>query len=258
MMLSARRRRYGLPASHPRPTDRLRDLKPRLVLESRARVRTSRDARATGEGWHARERLCYNIRMWLAGVDEAGRGPIAGPVVAACVVLPPRHPIQGIADSKRLSPAQRERLFTQIRREAVAWAIGFASPREIERLNIVQASLLAMRRAVLQLPVTPQRVLIDGKFCIPHLSLPQQAVVGGDATEECIAAASILAKVARDRLMQELDRLYPQYGFGQHKGYPTPLHLERLLRYGACPAHRRTYAPVVQRTLLTTCVEVET
>lgn len=188
--------------------------------------------------------------MWIAGVDEAGRGPIAGSVVAACVVLPPRHSITGIVDSKQLSAVQRERLFAQIQREAVAWAIGVATPREIERLNILQASLLAMRRAVLSLSLTPQRVLIDGKFCIPNLHLPQQAVVDGDAQEECIAAASILAKVVRDRMMTELDRLYPQYGFAQHKGYPTPLHLERLRRYGACPAHRRTYAPVAQMRLL--------
>lgn len=188
--------------------------------------------------------------MWLAGVDEAGRGPIAGPVAAACVVLPPRHSMTGIADSKRLTPAQRERLFRQIQQEAIAWAIGVASPREIERLNILQASLLAMRRAVLNLPLVPQRVLVDGKFCIPRLSLPQQAVVGGDAAEECIAAASILAKVARDRIMRELDRLYPHYGFEQHKGYPTPMHLERLMQFGACPAHRRTYTPVAQLSLL--------
>lgn len=195
--------------------------------------------------------------MWIAGVDEAGRGPIAGPVVAACVVLPRKCSIPGVADSKQLSAVQRERLFVQIQREAVAWAIGVASPREIERLNILQASLLAMRRAVLSLSLTPQRVLIDGKFCIPQLNLPQQAIVDGDAQELCIAAASILAKVARDRIMAELDRLYPQYGFAQHKGYPTPLHLERLQQYGACPAHRRTYAPVAQLKLLTPCAEVE-
>ncbi len=177
--------------------------------------------------------------------------------MAACVVLPTRHTIAGIADSKRLSAAQRERLFSQIQREAIAWAIGVASPREIEKLNILQASLLAMHRAVLRLPLAPTRVLVDGKFCIPRLSLPQQAVVDGDATEECIGAASILAKVARDRMMCELDRLYPQYGFSQHKGYPTPLHLERLLQFGACPAHRRTYAPVAQRSLLIAFTEME-
>jgi ribonuclease HII len=195
--------------------------------------------------------------MWIAGVDEAGRGPIAGPVVAACVVLPPRHTLAGIADSKQLTPAQREALYAAITQRALAWAIGLASPREIERYNILQASLLAMRRAVLALPIPPQRVLVDGKHAIPNLPLPQQAVVGGDALEESIAAASILAKVARDRIMRELDRLYPQYGFVQHKGYPTVLHLTRLQMYGACPAHRRTYAPVAQLRLLAAAAEVE-
>ncbi|MCL6534615.1 MAG: ribonuclease HII [Armatimonadetes bacterium] len=195
--------------------------------------------------------------MWIAGVDEAGRGPIAGPVVAACVVLPPRHTLAGIADSKQLTPAQREALYAAITQRALAWAIGLASPREIERYNILQASLQAMRRAILALPIPPQRVLVDGKHAIPNLPLPQQAVVGGDALEESIAAASILAKVARDRIMRELDRLYPQYGFAQHKGYPTPLHLTRLQMYGACPAHRRTYAPVAQLRLLAAAAEVE-
>ncbi|MCS7209628.1 MAG: ribonuclease HII [Fimbriimonadales bacterium] len=184
--------------------------------------------------------------MWVAGVDEAGRGPIAGPVVAACVVLPKAHGVKGIADSKRLNAAHREYLFAQIRREAIAWAIGVASPREIERLNILQATLLAMRRALLNLHLTPHCVLVDGQHTIPNLPLPQRAVVNGDATEESIAAASILAKVVRDRMMDELDRLYPQYGFSQHKGYPTPLHLERLQQFGICAAHRRTYAPVAQ------------
>ena len=195
--------------------------------------------------------------MWIAGVDEAGRGPIAGPVVAACVVLPPRHTLAGIADSKQLTPAQREALYAAITQRALAWAIGLASPREIERYNILQASLLAMRRAVLALPISPQRVLVDGKHAIPNLPLPQQPVVDGDALEESIAAASILAKVARDRIMRELDRLYPRYGFAQHKGYPTPLHLQRLQMYGACPAHRRTYAPVAQLRLLAAAAEVE-
>lgn len=197
------------------------------------------------------------LLVWVAGVDEAGRGPIAGPVVAACVVLPHGYSIAGVADSKQLSAAQRERLFARIQREAVAWAIGIASPREIEQLNILQASLLAMRRAVLRLSLTPQCVLIDGQFCIPRLNLPQRAIVGGDTQEACIAAASVLAKVTRDRIMAELDRLYPQYGFAQHKGYPTPLHLERLLQYGACPAHRRTYAPVAQLSLCTARAETD-
>jgi len=195
--------------------------------------------------------------MWVAGVDEAGRGPIAGPVVAACVVLPQAHGIVGIADSKRLSPAQREQLARRIQQQAVAWAIGVASPREIERLNILQASLLAMRRAVYSLSLVPQRVLVDGQFVIPGVSLPQVAIVDGDALEESIAAASILAKVVRDRIMTELDRLYPQYGFAQHKGYATELHLERIAQYGACPAHRRTFAPLRQLGLFATAAEVE-
>ena len=192
----------------------------------------------------------FEPEMWIAGVDEAGRGPIAGPVVAACVVLPDRCIPAGIADSKQLTPAQREQLDGAIKRTALAWAIGIASPREIERHNILHASLLAMRRAVLALTLTPQQVLIDGKHTIPNLSLPQRAIVDGDAKEACIAAASILAKVARDRIMTELDRLYPCYGFAQHKGYPTALHIERLSLYGACPAHRRTYAPVAQQLIL--------
>jgi ribonuclease HII len=165
--------------------------------------------------------------------------------------------LTGIADSKLLTPAQRETLALAIKRHALAWAIGIASPREIERYNILQASLLAMRRAILALPLTPQQVLVDGQHTIPCLPLPQQAVVDGDAREESIAAASILAKVARDRIMCELDRLYPRYGFAQHKGYPTVLHLERLRLYGACPAHRRTYAPVAQLRLLAAPAEVE-
>lgn len=195
--------------------------------------------------------------MWIAGVDEAGRGPIAGPVVAACVVLPPHHDLQGIADSKQLSPAQRETLFAAIKQVALAWSIGIASPREIEHFNILQASLLAMRRAALALPLMPQQVLVDGMHAIPRLPLPQRAIVDGDAQEPCIAAASILAKVTRDRIMGELDRLYPHYGFAQHKGYPTAQHMERLHRYGACPAHRRTYAPVAQLRLRAAAPEVE-
>ena len=170
--------------------------------------------------------------------------------MAACVVLPDRCIPAGIADSKQLTPAQREQLDGAIKQTALAWAIGIASPREIERYNILQASLLAMRRAALRLTLTPQQVLIDGKHTIPNLSLSQRAIVDGDAQEACIAAASILAKVARDRIMTELDRLYPCYGFAQHKGYPTALHIERLSLYGACPAHRRTYAPVAQQLLL--------
>ncbi len=185
----------------------------------------------------------------IAGVDEAGRGPIAGPVVAGAVLVPDGFTLPGLADSKQLSESARERLFEQIRQTAVAWAIGWATPREIERWNILQASLLAMQRAIEALPYAPRLVLIDGRFCIPDLPLPQQAIVDGDALHPAISAASIVAKVVRDRLMSDLDRLCPQYGFAQHKGYPTPEHLRNLQQYGASPLHRRTFAPVAQYCL---------
>ncbi|MCS7066675.1 MAG: ribonuclease HII [Fimbriimonadales bacterium] len=180
----------------------------------------------------------------FAGVDEAGRGPLAGPVVAACVILPPRHAIQGIRDSKLLTEPMREQLFENIRREAVGWAIGIATPREIEQLNILRASLLAMRRAVERLPFLPEMLLIDGRHPIPGCSVPQRTLVDGDALDERIAAASIVAKVVRDRLMREYDRLYPGYGFAQHKGYATPFHLRQLERLGPSPIHRRTFEPL--------------
>lgn len=183
---------------------------------------------------------------WVAGVDEAGRGPIAGPVVAACVVLPSDHAIEGIADSKCLTTARRQRLFTLIRDRAVALGIGLASPAEIDRLNILQASLLAMRRAVQRLPFRPALLLIDGNHCLPNYPFPQRAIVDGDATSEVIAAASILAKVVRDRLMEDYDRLYPLYGFARHKGYATPAHLHLLRHHGVSPLHRRSFAPVAE------------
>lgn len=180
----------------------------------------------------------------IAGVDEAGRGPLAGPVVAACVILPPCHTIRGIRDSKQLTEPTREQLFEAIRREAIGWAVGIATPREIEQLNILRASLLAMRRAVEQLPVLPELLLIDGRNAIPGCPLPQRTLVDGDAQDERIAAASIVAKVVRDRLMREYDRLYPGYGFARHKGYATPLHLRQLQRLGPSPIHRRTFEPI--------------
>lgn len=183
---------------------------------------------------------------WIAGVDEAGRGPMAGPVVAACVVLPKDHVIAGITDSKRLSEDARERLFREITQRSAAWAIGIASPVEIDRLNILHASLLAMRRAVERLSLCPAEIWVDGNRLIPGCFLPQRAVVKGDLLHTEIGAASILAKVARDRIMRDYDRLYPQYGFAAHKGYPTPEHLNRLKEYGACRAHRRSFAPVAQ------------
>lgn len=181
--------------------------------------------------------------MLIAGVDEAGRGPLAGPVSAAAVILAPRVRIVGLRDSKKLSPAQRERLANVIRTQALAWAVGWAEPAEIDCLNILQASLLAMRRAVQALACVPQRVLVDGN-CAPALSCPVAAIVKGDDRVACISAASILAKVERDSLMRRLDRDFPVYGFAIHKGYPTAAHLAALAAHGVCPSHRRSFAPV--------------
>lgn len=179
----------------------------------------------------------------ICGVDEAGRGPLAGPVFAAAVILDPGRPIAGLADSKRLTPRRRETLAREIQVCAAAWSVASASVEEIDALNILQASLLAMRRAVEQLAVVPQQVLVDGVHR-PPLSMPVQTVVRGDATVAAIAAASILAKVARDAEMLVLHRLHPQYGFDRHKGYPTVAHLAALRVHGASAAHRRSFAPV--------------
>jgi ribonuclease HII len=168
-------------------------------------------------------------------------------VVAACVILPAARPLPQeipLQDSKLLKESAREQLFEVIRRIAVAWAVGIATPREIEQLNIHRASLLAMRRAVEHLSILPEWLLIDGRHAIPGCMLRQQAIIDGDAKEEVIAAASIVAKVVRDRLMRDYERLYPGYGFAQHKGYATPFHLQQLQRLGACPLHRRTFEPV--------------
>ena len=181
-----------------------------------------------------------------AGVDEAGRGPLAGPVVAAAVVLDARRPIQGLADSKMLSPARRERLHATILQQSLGVSVGLASVEEIDRLNILQATLLAMQRAVAGLPVPPALVLVDGNR-LPALTVPARAVVGGDAIVPEISAASIIAKVERDRLCAELHARHPGYGFDVHKGYPTAAHLEALARLGPCPAHRRSFGPVRAR-----------
>jgi ribonuclease HII len=186
--------------------------------------------------------------LLVCGVDEAGRGPLAGPVFAACVILRQDDPIAGLADSKALSPGCRERLALQIRSRARGWAVASASVEEIDRLNILKASLLAMKRAVEQLDIAPHEVLVDGLHC-PDLSFPVRAIVDGDAQVAEISAASILAKVARDALMVELHALYPDYGFARHKGYGTRQHLDALRRFGVCPIHRRSFAPV--RNLLT-------
>ncbi|SDX85553.1 RNase HII [Allochromatium warmingii] len=179
----------------------------------------------------------------IVGVDEAGRGPLAGPVCAAAVILDPERPIAGIGDSKTLSAGRRERLETLIQEQALAWAVAWASVAEIDQLNILQATLLAMQRAVAALSIQPTRALIDGNQC-PALSIPAEAIVGGDGVIPAIGAASILAKVARDRLMCELDAECPGYGFAQHKGYPTRAHREALVRLGPSRWHRRSFAPV--------------
>jgi ribonuclease HII len=179
----------------------------------------------------------------IVGVDEVGRGPLAGPVVAAAVILDPLRPIPGLADSKKLSERQREQLAEQIREQALAWALGRAEVEEIDRINILQASLLAMQRAVEALAVTPHEALVDGNR-LPSLPCKAQAIVGGDASETVISAASIIAKVARDREMVELDTVYPGYGLARHKGYPTRQHLEALCNLGVTPIHRRSFGPV--------------
>jgi ribonuclease HII len=179
----------------------------------------------------------------IAGVDEAGRGPLVGDVVAAAVILDPERPIEGLADSKKLSEKRREHLYELIRERALAWSVAKASPAEIDQLNILHATLLAMQRAVVGLRVTPDYALIDGNRC-PALPCPAEPVVKGDARVAEISAASILAKVERDRQMQQLHLQFPEYGFARHKGYPTPEHLEALSRLGALPEHRRSFRPV--------------
>ncbi len=180
-----------------------------------------------------------------AGVDEAGRGPLAGPVVAAAVILPLDYALQGLTDSKKLSEKRRVELESQIKSQAIAWSIGQASVSEIDSMNILQATLLAMQRAVNSLVCIPDKVLIDGTHA-PELGQPVQCIIKGDLSQPCISAASILAKQARDRIMLDLDAKYPYYGFAQHKAYPTRQHRLALEKYGACAAHRRSYRPVQQ------------
>lgn len=185
--------------------------------------------------------------IWVCGVDEAGRGPLAGAVVAGAVVLDPENPIEGLRDSKKLSAARREYLFEQIQIKAKAWGIGEASPAEIDEMNILQATMLAMRRAIedltSRLGAWPDKALIDGNRC-PELPIAAEAIVKGDAKEPAISAASILAKVTRDRQMLALHELHPQYGFAQHMGYPTEAHFAALKEFGACDEHRRSFSPV--------------
>ena len=181
--------------------------------------------------------------MLSAGVDEAGRGPLAGPVVAACVILDPARPIDGLADSKKLTAARREYLAARIRECALAWSVAEADVEEIDRLNIFHATLLAMRRAVESLGCVPDEVLVDGNRC-PQLSVPSRAIVRGDALIPAISAASILAKTVRDAGMIRMHEQHPEYGFDRHKGYPTAIHFTALQRLGPTPHHRRSFAPV--------------
>lgn len=181
--------------------------------------------------------------MHIAGVDEAGRGPLAGPVVAAAVILDPRNPIEGLTDSKKISEKKRERLFDEIVEKALAYSIERADVEEIDALNILHATMLAMKRAVESLATVPQEVIIDGNRC-PDLSIPSRAIIKGDLTEPAISAASILAKVSRDREMLYYDTIYPGYGLAGHKGYPTKAHCAALAALGVTPIHRKSFGPV--------------
>ncbi len=182
--------------------------------------------------------------MLIAGADEAGRGPLVGSVVAAAVILDPSKPIEGLNDSKKLSEKKREKLFVEIQEKALAWAIAECSAAEIDELNILQASLLAMRRAVEKLSIQPEHLLVDGNKVPTGLAMSCDAVVGGDAIHPEISAASILAKVTRDHEMVELDAKYPQFGFAKHKGYPTKAHFEAIAQHGVIAEHRRSFGPV--------------
>lgn len=185
--------------------------------------------------------------IWICGVDEAGRGPLVGAVVAGAVVLDPNHPIKGLKDSKKLTSARREYLYEQIMEKAKAWGVGEASPAEIDDINILQATMLAMRRAIedlsTRLGAWPDKALIDGNRC-PELPIAAEAIIKGDAKEPAISAASIVAKVTRDRQMMALHERHPEYGFAQHMGYPTEAHFAALKQFGACDQHRRSFSPV--------------
>ncbi|HLB43090.1 MAG TPA: ribonuclease HII [Gammaproteobacteria bacterium] len=187
----------------------------------------------------------YPDEWLISGVDEAGRGPLAGPVVAAAVVLDPLHPIIGLKDSKQLSPFRRIQLFYEIRQHALAWSAGSASVDEIDTINILQATFLAMQRAVAKLSILPHLILVDGNQC-PRFPCEAKAIIRGDESEPVISAASIVAKVLRDRLMKKLDKQYPNYGLAQHKGYTTAEHIRALQTYGPSRIHRKTFAPVTK------------
>jgi ribonuclease HII len=190
----------------------------------------------------------FQCQGHVAGVDEAGRGPLAGPVVAAAVILHPQRPVAGLADSKTLSVTRRDSLAAELCRNALAWSVAWADAAEIDALNILGATMLAMRRAVLGLGVRPAGIRVDGNrvpvVTVDGKAIPGEAIVGGDASVESISAASIIAKTTRDRIMVQMDRLYPEYEFARHKGYATAVHRDRLHRFGPCEQHRRSFAPV--------------
>ena len=198
----------------------------------------------TDDLWSFERQLRHENKWRVAGVDEAGRGPLAGPVVSAAVILPHDCPIQGLADSKKLSPTRRDRLFEEIYTGALSVGIGIVDREEIDRINILRASLLSMRMAVANLHPSADYLLIDGKFTLPRTLTPQQAIVRGDARSASIAAASIVAKVSRDRLMRSYHEEYPLYNFDRHKGYPTRAHKAAIAAHGPCPIHRRSFRGV--------------
>lgn len=193
-------------------------------------------------------KIDYEEVGFVAGVDEVGRGPLAGPVVAAAVILNPKRAIRGLNDSKQLTAAEREKLYQKICTHALAWAVGRAEVHEIDKLNIFQANLLAMQRAIFALEIVPNLILVDGKHC-PKTSYPSQAIVGGDGKVAAIGAASILAKVTRDAEMQYYNEIYPGYGFANHKGYSTAEHLQAIKRIGVSPIHRKSFAPVYEASI---------
>jgi len=221
----------------------------RRAARELARAIRSRQKKNRSEGQRLRNLLRYEVELWeaghlhVAGVDEAGMAPLAGPVVAAAVILPRHYKLRGIDDSKALDAETRARMAVELKRDAIAWAVGVAEVEEIDRLNIYHAGLLALRRALLGLSLTPSFVLVDARR-IPECPVPQKGIVHGDALSLTIAAASIIAKTTRDAHMAELDVRYPGYGFSAHKGYPTPQHEAALRTLGACPIHRRSFAPV--------------
>jgi ribonuclease HII len=193
---------------------------------------------------HIEQMLAEKGYRSICGVDEAGRGPLAGPVVAAAIIMPTETALEGVTDSKKLSPARREELFERFVELGLPCAVGVIDHECIDKMNILKASLMAMRKAVMDLKPTPDFVLVDGDYTIPRIEQPQYAIIGGDRRCQSIAAASIVAKVTRDRIMDRYESLYPLFSFSQHKGYPTPTHLDELREHGPCEIHRRTFKPV--------------